>query len=197
MKPKIDPLSAEMMEDSLTQGSILTDTERTEVLSKLLAAKDDLLRHSSVIQDLEEDLYLWRKEYDELAGKTIPSLMEQLGEESIPIGQGALLTIKENLHCGITKDNQEEAFLWLENHGHASIIADTFTIKFDKGLREEADVTAKKLKKEGIEFSRKQEVNTNTLKALIKREIKDGVDVPFDTFSVYVPKTAEIKIIKK
>lgn len=197
MKPSTDPLILEMVEDSLTANVLLSEEERASLTVQLLKAKDKLVSLNKEIEELRDVLNDRMKKLNALTSAKIPSLMDKLGEESIPIGPNASLTIVRLLHCGITKDNEEEAYGWLEDHGHASVISDIITLKFDKGLKDEADKAAEELKRSNLEFERTQKVHPSTLKALIRREIQGGSDIPFETFNIYTPDVAEIQFNKK
>jgi hypothetical protein len=130
----------------------------------------------------------------------IPSLMASAGGiDKFTLEDGTAITIKDELYASITQARQQEAFAWLEAHGHGDVIKDEMKLSLGRGevaqLRAAAMIIA--AEQNGInDYSRKRAVHPGTLAALIREQLGEGVEVPKETFGVHQQRRAVIKLAK-
>jgi hypothetical protein len=130
----------------------------------------------------------------------IPSPMASAGGiDKFTLDDGTSIAIKDELYASITQARQQEAFAWLEAHGHGDVIKDEMKIGLGRGAvaGERASRLTHELELLGIDdYSRKRAVHPGTLAALIREQLGEGVDVPKETFGVHQQRRAVIKVAK-
>ncbi len=162
-------------------------------VSRLTKLAQEQLDKEDEIKDIEGNLSERKKELNELSCVKIPDLMFDLEVDKIKLSSGKSITIKDNTSASIKEENKEEAFLWLDEHGHSDLIKHTITLNFTKGKEEEVKALLKQLKELGHTPSDKQAVHAGTLKSFVKEQIADGVNIPRDLFSIFEGKKTIIK----
>jgi hypothetical protein len=105
--------------------------------------------------------------------------------------------IKEDVYAGITEENREAAFEWLETTDNDGIIKNEVKCAFGKGQDEQAKQLLELLEKNGHSFTNTRNVHPQTLKAFVREQLKEGLPIPTDLFSVHVKKVAEITAPKR
>ena len=63
---------------------------------------------------------------------------------------GDAVSFKEFYKGSITKDNEAEAFKWLEDNGHGDLIKNIVSIRFGKGENESAEKLISSLEQDGL-----------------------------------------------
>ena len=181
---------------------ILEDNDKEDSLRKLneLAAKQE-----EAEKDVAEKTLALSKAQAALADiseKIIPEVMEKLKLGEITTEDGLKVIIKEKLRASIAQGDmkkQQEAFDWLEEHGHGHLIKREFKIEFGKDQTKWADKFERDLakRKKPLNAKRKQSVHHGTLAALLTEELEKGVDVPLKIFNGFQQKYSKIERIKK
>ncbi len=148
------------------------------------------------IPELEEILKRRKEELSSVREFELPNAVEAVGLMEIRLLNGSSVTIKEDVYAGITEENREDAFKWLEETGNSGIIKTEVKCPFGKGQDAEAKQLVDLLGSQGFSFTNSRTVHPQTLRAFIKRQMEDGKPVPTDIFSVHVKKVASIKQAK-
>mgnify|MGYP001595535252 CR=1 FL=1 len=155
--------------------------------SALAVAQEATKRLNAEITKLETDL--------------IPALMASAGGiEKFKLEDGREVALRDELYASITEANRPGAFAWLEEHGHGDVIKDELKIMLGRGdtAKARAESLIAKAEAEGItDYSRKRVVAPNTLQALLKEQLAEGVEVPKETFGVFQQRRAIIKLPRK
>lgn len=143
------------------------------------------------MQELEEEVaeaeLSYKNKAEELRQVTendLPEAMEALGLEQLKLANGRIIKLHESLHPGIPKDKQAQAYAWLRDNGHDSIIKRDVNIKFGKGEGEEAEGLLAVLTDMGLDFNDKESVHHSTLGAFVRELLAQGEELP-DCFSVH------------
>lgn len=130
----------------------------------------------------------------------IPSLMASAGGiDKFTLDNGTAITIKDELYASITKAREQEAFAWLETHGHGDVIKDEMKLALGKGevAKARAESIIQLMESLGSDdYSRKRGVHPGTLAALIREQLGEGIEVPKETFGVHQQRRAVIKVAK-
>lgn len=175
----------------------LPTAEELASLDALIAAWQDW---QAVLAIAQERAKVAATKIANLETDLIPSLMASAGGiEKFTLHNGTAITLKDELFASVTQANQQAAFAWLEEHGHADVIKDELKISLGKGevaaKRAEALIVA--CEQNGIDdYARKRAVHPGTLQALLKEQLAEGVDVPKETFGVFQQRRAVIKLAK-
>ena len=126
--------------------------------------------------------------------KELPAAMEAIGMESFTLKSGETISVKEKLYASISKKDKPAAIRWLMEHEHGSLVKEDVIVSFEKGDNESVRVLQKLLEVNGItNFTVDENVNTASVKAMIKELLSEGMEVPLELFGAYFHRTAEVK----
>lgn len=178
----------------------MTDLPTKEEMASLSALVADWLLNEEAIANSEALLKQLNLNKAKLETDLIPSLMASAGGiDKFTLDNGTAITIKEELYASITQAKQEEAFKWLETHGHGDVIKDDMKLILGRGevAQRRAAAMIVAAEQNGIDdYSRKRAVHSGTLAALLREQLGEGVEVPKETFGVHQQKRAIIKLAK-
>ena len=121
--------------------------------------------------------------------------MHELGLESLTLKDGSAVKVKQLVQASIPVKHRETAFQWLRDRGHGDLIKNQISAEFGKGEDKSAGEFIDNIKSLGYEPKQKVWVEPMTLKAFVREQIAEGVDIPMETFGIFVG--AETKISKK
>lgn len=105
-----------------------------------------------------------KRRHDELTHHLIPQALSEAGVSSLTTTGGRKIEVGEQIFVSITKANEDAAFAWLHAHGHGALIK---TVE-------------------------KTSVHPQSLKALMRDLLSEGVDVPVEVFSLHRETVAKI-----
>lgn len=128
-----------------------------------------------------------------LLEEDIPAAMDAANVSEFKTTDGHKLTVSDYVNASITKANEEEAFKWLDENGHGSLIKTDVTAKFGRNDLEEAKRALSLLEGNGMTATMKQSVHASTLKAFAKEQYENGKTLPESCFSVHQGRVAKIK----
>ena len=97
----------------------------------------------------------------------------------------------------IPEAREAEAFTWLETEGHGDLIKSTITLSFGMGERKLAKKLEDWLTKQKLAYASKVSVHPGTLLAFVKRQFKEGKELPMDVLGVYVGEIVKIAPMKE
>lgn len=134
-----------------------------------------------------------------IAEDDIPSYMSELGLKEMTLATGEKITIGDEVYVAITKEKQSEAYTWVEDNGHGSIIKTMLVLEFGKGELERAVELANELKEKETEEGQSalnpiltRDIHSQTLKAWAKDVLTKEADLLADGQKVEVPFPLEL-----
>lgn len=142
---------------------------------------------------LENDLDLVKNDIRRIEEKDIPELMTELGMKKFVLEDGSEVSVKPYYSASIDKERQDEAFLWLNEHGFGDLIKNVVTTQFGRGQETLAEHFANEVAAKGYNAATKKWVEPMTLKAFVKEQYEKGTNIPNDLFGVFVGQKASIK----
>ena len=171
-----------------------TQDKKVEIseVSDVSEVSNQYLKIESEILNLEEQVKRKKQELQQ-ANDKIVELMTQRGVKEIKTVEGDSVSFKPFYKGSISKDNQPEAFQWLEDNGHGDLIKNIVSVKFGKGDNSIAENLINELQQRQLYPDQKRKVEPMTLNALIGEQINKGNDIPMETFSVFVGNKVKIK----
>ena len=92
----------------------------------------------------------------------------------------------------IKKDGADAAYQWLRENGLEDLIKNEVFVTFGKGEDNKAEQLLGLAEQEGFEPQQKSKVEPMTLKALYRERIEAGLDMPSDTFNLFVKDQTKI-----
>jgi hypothetical protein len=162
------------------------------MIQRITALAELLIEQKSRVAVLEEDLKTAKELAARMETETLPELMREAGIIDFRLASGQRVSVKEDVHCGITEDHKFEAHRWLIDHGFGSFIKTAVTIEFGRGDVEQAESLAVRLNEDGLPATLDEKVHHATLKSFINEQLAQGKSVPFDLFGVLPYNIAKI-----
>jgi len=179
-----------MEADSDQQAMALPDSGAVTDLASLVAMLD---RAMLDLASLEEQVKEQKKVVSKLSQQDIPDLFKEMGNlKSLELNDGRKVSVAEDFSISIKKATEQDAFSWLRNNGKEEIIKRKFSLSFDRGEGQEAQIVADLLLEKDLSFSDTESVHPQTLKASMRGMIESGVTPP-EEFSYYPYKKTVIK----
>lgn len=138
----------------------------------------------------------------QLSESMIPELAASLGIEGLTMDDGSKVKVEKFYTGSISAERSAEAFKWLREHGHDSLIKNQISLEFSKGQDEYVGKILALLNKNkvlneiGVAPAHKESVHYQTLKAFIKEQMEAGNDIPQETLGVFVGKKTTVKPAK-
>ena len=176
-----------MLEDS---KDLLDNVEVSTVAQECVKLK----QKEDEIASLEEQLKTKKLEADDISSRVIPELLAEQGLSEIKLADGSKVSVKKEFRATIPKDDarRESCLQWLRDQGLGDIIKNNVTVSFGKGEDNKAEQLLRLAADNGFEPQQKSDVAWNTLSALYQERIEAGLDMPSDSFSLWIKDKTKI-----
>lgn len=125
----------------------------------------------------EADIKLDKDNLLKVQRDLLPSVMHELGIESVTLDDGTRLQLKEDLTVSIPREQQFAAYKWLRANGHGGIV------RRDLLVADHVDELAALADETGATYSVKESVHAATLKAWAKEMLANQESLPDDYFN--------------
>ena len=129
---------------------------------------------------------------DKISSEIIPNMLAEQGLSSLKLADGSAVEVKKVYNCTIRKDNIDSAYTWLRENGLGDIIKNEVSVQFGKGEDNKAQLLLDLAVSNGYEPQQKTKVEPMTLKALFRERVEAGLDMPSESFSVFVKDQTKI-----
>lgn len=176
--------------DDIPDAALQAEPATLERLTILAANSKDLERE---ITDATVALAELQSKHDKIMKDQIPGIMAELGLAEFKMTDGSVISVKEDVKCGITEEHKPAAWLWLEENDFDGIIKTKVGVEFGKGEMESAEKAIEALQAAGFAASMDRAVHPSTLKSFVKEQLEAGTNLPLATFGVWPFKMAKIK----
>jgi hypothetical protein len=144
------------------------------------------------LEDLNYEASKLKAAIGELELKKIPDALLEAGLSEITTMDG--LKVSTKLFVGaIPAEKKAEAFSWMDQHGHSSIIKRQVSVQFDKGSTEAAKKAEEAIRELGLEPKSTMDVHYQTFASFAKEQLNKGKALPLDAWGVYYGQKATIK----
>lgn len=189
MTDDITKLLAEGSNDALGQ---LSQEHSGTLVGQLAGQLYALLQRQ---EDVKADLQDINDEINSLKTAKLPEAMAALGAQEWVTTSGLKLKIKDVVQSSLPKDDTRGLALeWLTEHGLGDVIKHGVKVDINKG---DDDTKQKVLDaimavQAPIVVSVQDDVHPQTLTAVMRKLLKDGVSVPLDLFKVYTGKVVDV-----
>ena len=160
--------------------------DRTENIKSLANQVKSLKELEDEIKADEESLKNKKKEIERISGEVIPTMLSEMGLSSLKLADGSAVDVKPYYTANISIANREAAYGWLRSNGLGDIIKNDITVSFGRNEDNKAAEYANLARGQGFEPTQKLKVEPMTLKAMVRERIEKGLDMPMDTFNVFV-----------
>lgn len=166
---------------------------KEEGMSRIASLVKQQLALEARVSDLEQELTGAKKDLKEVAENQLPAAMAEYGMAKVKMDDGSEISVSKFYSASIPKARQEEAFDWLRDNGHDSLIKNQVSISFGRSEDAVAQKLMDKLQADGYETQQKVWVEPMTLKAFVKEQVEEGAPIPSDLFGIYIGEQAKIK----
>ena len=166
---------------------------KEEGMSRIASLVKQQLALEARVSDLEQELSGAKKDLKEVAENQLPAAMAEYGMAKVEMDDGSEISVSKFYSASIPKARQEEAFDWLRDNGHDSLIKNQVSISFGRSEDTIAQKLMDKLQADGYETQQKVWVEPMTLKAFVKEQVEEGAPIPSDLFGIYIGEQAKIK----
>lgn len=162
-------------------------------LRELVDAGEAQVGLEKLIDKIEKDLKHNQELLRKLSVETIPSMMAEVGVNSITLTDGSKIEINDRVYAKLPEDNYA-AFTWLREKGMDGVIKTQVTIDIGKGEDDKLREIEELLQAAGITPTVKSTIHHMTLKALVKEQLEKGTGIPLDDFGA---GSFRVSVIKK
>lgn len=128
----------------------------------------------------------------ELEVHKIPDALAEAGLREFTTLEGLKVTTKFVVGS-IPAERKEEAYAWLDEKGHSSIIKRGVSVKFDKGSEKAAEQAAEQLRQLGLDPRITLEIHPQTFMSFAREQIDKGNMLPLDQWGVFHGIKAVVK----
>ena len=176
-----------MLKDS---NDLLDNIEITTIAAECVKLK----QKEDEIAAIEEQLKTKKAEADDIGSRVIPELLAEQGLSEIKLADGSKVSVRKEFRATVPKDDmkREAALQWLRDQGLGDIIKNNVTVSFGKGEDDKAEQLLNLAAENGFEPQQKSDVAWNTLSALYQERVEAGLDMPSDSFSLWIKDKTKI-----
>ena len=164
-----------------------------EQIKTIAMLADEQLLLAEEIETYTELLKTKQAAYRKVAEVDLPAAMSAAGVREFKLQNGRGVSIETALFASIPKKNKKAAVQWLVDHGQGSIVNEDVIVRFEKGQQEKVQALVDLLFEKHMTPEVNENVNTGTVKSIIKELQSEGVEVPLELFGAYWKTEAKIK----
>lgn len=203
-----EPLDAVAQAIADAAGGVAEISSETTASISQLAVRQLQLQtkrkeYEDAMKRIDEDL-------KKISEYELPNAMAEAGMKTFELLDGSKISIKRVFTAGVKVENRPEAFAWMRERGHDSLIKTEVQVPLGKGAHEIAQQIIEKLREEFPDYAAAldESVHWQTLRAFVKEQVEaeeaavnqgETVDdpLPRDLLGVYIIDKAEITLPKK
>jgi len=176
-----------MLKDS---KDLLDNVEITTIAAECIKLKEK----EDEIATLEDQLKSKKAEADDIGSRVIPELLSEQGLTELKLSDGSKVSVRKEFRATIPKDStrRESCLQWLRDQGLGDIIKNNVTVSFGKGEDDKAEQLLNLAADNGFEPQQKPDVAWNTLTALYQERVQAGLDMPSESFSLWIKDKTKI-----
>lgn len=192
-----DP-TLELLYGAVTEREEVLKSGASDKLTKIGELGDMMLRITGEIAELEARIDDKKRELNDVRSKHLPDLLREIGMTSFALSDGTTVELKDEIYPDIPASQREEAYEWLRQNGHGDLIKHEIKVSFGMGEDQDALAVRRLLVEHDspLNFSEKETVLPQSLKAWIKEQDRKGGDLPEHLIKVHRVTVAHMKTPK-
>jgi len=159
-----------------------------ELVQQLVGAERDVAMAEILLKKAQEK----RRQLDEF---DIPGYMHELGLKDFTNKAGVKIEVKSTIRASIG-NRKAAAYAWLIRNNFSALIKRTVMVAFNTGESKSATELLEELKERNIGAATKEEmkVEAASLTSWVRKQLKDGKEVPADIFGIYDQRSTKITL---
>jgi len=142
--------------------------------------------------DIELQLKKIQENRRQIAEEQLPALFASVGVEEFKTISGVPLKLKNRVHVNVSKGKKPGIIEWLDENGHGGMVRRNVVIEFDKTQQEAVNKLIKLIGRGWPNHRTQLDVNAATVKAFVTNRLKEGEEVPAETFGLHCVDVVEI-----
>lgn len=166
-----------------------------EALARLRDLADRQRRLEDEVEEAEEALKSRKAELRKVSEVLIPGLMGEVGIDEFTTSDGLKVTVTSWVRHSIPKGRQAEAYQWLRDNGHGSILKTFVGTRLGTDSEEQYARAWAALSAAGFVPEKEEKAESSTVKSLLAELLEDGSPFPMDLFGA--AQVTESKIDRK
>lgn len=143
-------------------------------LMSISALAEQQLTLETEVDQIEDVLKVKKAELRRIQENVLPDAMMAANVRDFTLGNGAKITIKEDISISVPKKRMDEITGWLRDEGHEAMIKNEILVAFPPGTDNMVGEVRGKAEELGLTTLAITTVHSATLKAMIKRAREDG-----------------------
>ncbi len=181
-------------EDLYYEDAAVDSEDVEKFFQKIEELADKAVKYDQEAEKLEAEAKRYRELSSHIRTEQMPAIMEKAHLEKATLKDGSSAQIKEIFKSSIPETSKPEAFSWLRQHGHSSLIKNAVQVQLGKGEDDKARKIQEFFQTLDVPFEMKESVHPMTLNAFVREQMTKGVQLPEDYFQVFLRK--EVKITR-
>lgn len=150
-----------------------------------------------VIHELKNKTKRKEAELRNILEVRIVDIMDEVGMASFTTSNGYEINIKPSIRISITNANRPDIVKWLKEKNHGGMVKDHVTISFGPHQQKEIEEFLKLPILEDLDSKRTADINTNSIKAFLKKMVEEDSNFPLSVFNASKHREAKIKSPKR
>jgi len=167
-------------------------TQNEDTLARLSTMVEAMKKAEARVDKAQAELDTATAALRAITDQDIPTLLEDLGFEGLPLAGGAKLVVDDKLSLSVPKDKKKEVLQWLVDIGYGEAARWSVTARFPKNSEERAREIAELLRGNGVAPMVAPDVHSSTLKSIVKARLEAGEDVPLEMLGAHPYSRARI-----
>jgi hypothetical protein len=145
------------------------------------------------IDELDTVLKERKEQQRKLLEESIPAMLQELGMKKFVMADGSTIDVKPFYSASIKEENRAVAYQWLRDNGYDDIIKNTVSVRFGRNEDKLCETLINTLRQQNYPVEQTEKIEPQTLKAWAREMVERGVEIPTETFGLYVGHKATIK----
>lgn len=177
--------------ESLALAISKLEDDKEGLTCQLKQVNEDLNNHEKELADLlTAEGFAIGSKIKLQNGRTLQ--IKDFFSASIP-SQSSINSAKDQEKMQDMIDKKDSCLKWLDDNNLGGVIKNEVVVSFDRGDNEKAKELMLELQEKQLDCLKEESVHPMTLKATLKEALSQGLNVPFDLFSVQTGIQISIK----
>lgn len=164
-----------------------------EQLSLIYTLATEQIRLEKAIEATETELKDLKKQLGKIEQGALPDAIQQAGLSEVKTSSGDMITVKDDITVSVPKAKLDTIVEWLDRNNHGDIVTGKVYVDIPKNGDNERKAAIQALVDAGLEPSEETNVNTATLKSILRDHLRKGEKIDLADFGGFAWRKAIIK----
>lgn len=174
----------------MDEFTVVATQEQLSLVYKLAVEQ---LKLEKQVEDKELELKDLKKQLAKIEQGSLPEAISQTGLSEVKTKAGDVITVKEDMSVSVPKTKLQVIVKWCEDNNHGDIITGRVYVDLPKNSHNERATAIEALVEAGLEPVEEINVNTATLKSILRDHLRKGDNIDLADFGGFAWRKAIIK----